>query len=75
MKILITGGAGFIGSHLAESLLEQGHQVVALDNMTTGRTHATLQPDYRQNSLLTKTLRKAILTATQHSTKNRVLFS
>jgi UDP-glucose 4-epimerase len=36
MKILITGGAGFIGSHLAESLLEQGHQVVALDSMTTG---------------------------------------
>ena len=31
MKILITGGAGFIGSHLAERLLEVGHEVHALD--------------------------------------------
>lgn len=33
---LITGGAGFIGSHLAESLLADGHYVIALDNMSTG---------------------------------------
>ena len=37
MKALITGGAGFIGSHLAEDLIQQGHQVVALDNLSTGR--------------------------------------
>ena len=37
MKALITGGAGFIGSHLAEILLEQEHEVVALDNLSTGR--------------------------------------
>ena len=36
MKILITGGAGFIGSHLAERLLDDGHGVVALDNLSTG---------------------------------------
>lgn len=36
MKALITGGAGFIGSHLAERLLETGHEVVALDNLSTG---------------------------------------
>lgn len=36
MKILITGGAGFIGSHLAASLLEQGHEVHAFDNFSTG---------------------------------------
>ena len=36
MRYLITGGAGFIGSHLAERLLEQGEQVVLLDNLSTG---------------------------------------
>jgi len=37
MKILITGGAGFIGSHLAERLLADGHQVSIIDNLSTGR--------------------------------------
>ncbi len=36
MRYLITGGAGFIGSHLAERLLEQGDRVVLLDNLSTG---------------------------------------
>lgn len=36
MRILITGGAGFLGSHLAESLLLQGHRVIALDDLSTG---------------------------------------
>ena len=36
MKALITGGAGFIGSHLAERLLEDGHEVIVLDNLSTG---------------------------------------
>jgi UDP-glucose 4-epimerase len=36
MKILITGGAGFIGSHLAEKLLANGDEVIALDNLSTG---------------------------------------
>ena len=37
MKILITGGAGFIGSHLAENLLSLGHEVFIIDNLWTGR--------------------------------------
>jgi UDP-glucose 4-epimerase len=37
MRALVTGGAGFIGSHLADLLLEQGHSVIALDNLSTGR--------------------------------------
>ena len=36
MKTLITGGAGFIGSHLAQALLEAGHDVFVLDNLSTG---------------------------------------
>ena len=37
MKALVTGGAGFIGSHITERLLGDGHQVRILDNLTTGR--------------------------------------
>jgi dTDP-glucose 4,6-dehydratase len=38
MRILITGGAGFIGSHLCDYLLEMGHEVIAMDNLSTGST-------------------------------------
>lgn len=37
MKALITGGAGFIGSHLSETLLAKGYEVTALDNLSTGK--------------------------------------
>ncbi len=37
MKILVTGGAGFIGSNLVDALIEQGHDVVIVDNLSTGR--------------------------------------
>lgn len=37
MKTLVTGGTGFIGSHLAELLLARGHEVIAVDNLTSGR--------------------------------------
>ena len=36
-KILVTGGAGFIGSNLCETLLDKGNQVVCLDNFATGK--------------------------------------
>lgn len=38
MRILVTGGAGFLGSHLVERLLAEGHDVIAMDNLITGTT-------------------------------------
>lgn len=38
MRVLVTGGAGFIGSHLCERLLSEGHEVLAMDNLITGST-------------------------------------
>jgi len=37
MKILVTGGAGFIGSHLVDRLIKEGHRVVVVDNLSTGK--------------------------------------
>src|SRR5438094_4787819 len=46
MRVLITGGAGFIGSHLADRLLADGHQVRALDNLDPQVHPAGQRPDY-----------------------------
>ena len=50
MRALITGGAGFIGSHLAEALLEHGDKVIVIDNLSTGSieniTHLKGRPDF-----------------------------
>jgi dTDP-glucose 4,6-dehydratase len=50
MRILITGGAGFIGSHMVDRLIAEGHQVVAMDNLVTGDltniTHHRSNPNF-----------------------------
>lgn len=46
MKVLVTGGAGFIGSHVVDLLIEHGHEVVVVDNLSTGRVE-NLNPKAR----------------------------
>ena len=50
-RVLITGGAGFVGSHLAEALLERGRRVMVIDNLSTGQfdniAHLTRHPNFR----------------------------
>ncbi len=45
MKILVTGGAGFIASNLAGNLISQGHDVVIIDNLTTGKHTVVLKSE------------------------------
>jgi UDP-glucose 4-epimerase len=63
MKILITGGAGFIGSHLAEKLLLEGHSVVIIDDLSTGRLENIehLKPNKNFTFVIGSILDKVIL--------------
>jgi nucleoside-diphosphate-sugar epimerase len=64
MNVLVTGGAGFIGSHVADELLAAGHRVVVVDNLHTGHRRnvangATFyQADIRDPQQLAKSLHR-----------------
>ena len=61
MKALVTGGAGFIGSHLCEELLRRNHEVVVLDNLSTGRFENIEHLDGRVTSVIDSTLNQEIV--------------
>jgi UDP-glucose 4-epimerase len=52
MRVLVTGGAGFIGSHLCERLVKDGHSVTVIDNFSTGRTSNLKQLEDKANFIL-----------------------
>lgn len=63
MKALITGGAGFIGSHLAERLMELGHEVFIIDNLWTGRLEnlAGIQNEERLHLVVDTILNESVM--------------
>lgn len=50
MKVLVTGGAGFVGSHVVDALVEAGHEAVVVDNLRTG-DRGNLRPDVALHSM------------------------
>src|SRR4051812_28612865 len=72
MKILITGGAGFVGSHLADKLIGQGHHITVIDDLSTGRysniEHLEGHERFRLiiDTVLNSTLMEELIRETDH---------
>lgn len=78
MAILVTGGAGYIGSHTVAALLEQGREVVVIDNLQTGHREALLggklyEGDLRDKALLAKLFAENEIEAVIHFAANSLV--
>ncbi len=71
MRILITGGAGFIGSNIADRYLQLGHEVSIVDNLATGRrNNINPRADFHEVDMTSKTALDAVFTAVQPEIAN-----
>ncbi|HYL40368.1 MAG TPA: NAD-dependent epimerase/dehydratase family protein, partial [Candidatus Binatus sp.] len=72
MRVLVTGGAGYVGSVSVEALVEAGHEVVVLDDLSTGHDWADLagaplvRGSYAEQALVTRLLRDHEIEAVLH---------
>ena len=66
MKYLITGGAGFIGSHLSEALNKRGDSVVVIDNLSTGKNTLSSSVEFIEGSIFDTTLMDKLIFQTDH---------
>ena len=65
MNILVVGGAGYIGSHMVKLLLEKGHDVTTLDNLSTGHRWAVLGGDFRFGDISDRFLLDSLFQSTR----------
>lgn len=65
MKVLVAGGAGYIGSHVTRQLVEQGHKVVVYDNLSTGNRWAVLGAELVEEDLANRSALDAVFSQNQ----------
>ena len=66
MKYLITGGAGFIGSHLSEALVARGDSVIVVDNLSTGKNEVVPSVEFIQGSIFDEKLMESLVSKVDH---------
>ena len=66
MKYLITGGAGFIGSHLSDALVARGDSVIVVDNLSTGKNQVVPSVEFVQGSIFDEKLMDSLVSKVDH---------